>query len=76
MTNRHAKNYDYLPPGFDTSSIKLVSTAKLAKLFGVTTMTAWAWIKEGKFGEAVQIKTRWYVKQSEVDRVINERHGS
>jgi predicted site-specific integrase-resolvase len=54
----------------------MLSVAKVAALFDVTTYTANKWIRKDKlFGEPVKINERWYVKEDAVNAYINRRYG-
>lgn len=53
-----------------------VSTAKIAKMFDVTTETVRNWITcEPPKMAGVQVNGRWKVRQSEVTRFANTKYG-
>lgn len=50
---------------------RLLSTARVAKIFGRTTLTIRRWIEDGKI-EARFINGRYYISKAEVDRKLSD----
>jgi excisionase family DNA binding protein len=51
---------------------KILGVEELAKFFGVSDQTVWRWCKSGKI-PAFKIGSQWKVRQSDLNRVINQK---
>lgn len=51
---------------------KILDTEDLMKFFNVSDQTVWRWCKSGKI-PAFKIGSQWKVRQSDLNRTINQR---
>ena len=51
---------------------KILSVPEIAKFFGVTKKTVYAWCKEGNI-PAFKIGQEWMVRQSDLQKMINAK---
>mgnify|MGYP003396028257 CR=1 FL=1 len=51
---------------------KILNVEELAKFFGVSNQTIWRWCKQGKL-PAFKIGAQWKIRQSEINKIINQK---
>jgi excisionase family DNA binding protein len=51
---------------------KILDVEDLTKFFGVSDQTIWRWCKSGKL-PAFKIGSQWKVRQSDLNRIINNK---
>jgi excisionase family DNA binding protein len=59
----------------DSSKSDYISTAEVARTFGVTSETIRNWIERGLLTNCIKIGTRYRVPRAEVIRLARERYG-
>jgi excisionase family DNA binding protein len=58
-----------------TKEDKILGVEELAKFFGVSDQTIWRWCKSGKI-PAFKIGAQWKIRQSDLNRIINQKLNS
>lgn len=51
---------------------KIMNVEQLAKFFGVSNQTIWRWCKSGKL-PAFKIGAQWKIRQSDINKIINQK---